>query len=1193
MTKAFLSYARADGESAAKRLVGFLAQHGIAVWQDLREIGSTASVWPQIEAALEEANHLVVLVTKGALASDYVRREWRTARRYGATLVPVLAQDIPRRTLPRWLRREEIYRLDNPHREATFLATLRAPPSRLRAIWHDGLKLDAMIPRIGKLAEAKSLLLADDGGSVAISSVLAGRGGFGKTTLAAAIAQDPEVRDAYIDGIFWVTVGREAINVLPQIEDVIRAISGKSLGTTDETAAAEELARLLDHRDALLVLDDVWTEAQLRPFQKATRNASLLVTTRNREISGPTTTPIDVDELTDDEALDLISRDLSPDTHERQALAGFAKDHWNWAQLLAICNHSLVRRSRRRRALGETIDQLRAELKAGTLDRPDDRGHTLTTALDLGFDDMTDVERERVRLLATLPEDAAVPIVVLQRAWGVSAFQAEEFCIDLETACWLQPIEFPKPVRVHDNILWYLRHKFAPEVKRQAHARLLDANRPASGRWQDLPADDTYLWEQLTWHLYQSGQSDEANALLVDYDWIEACLDAVGAQALYAALPPVPDNPDVSWLRRAMGMALPRLARDPAHLPMAILGSWPWNSEETVTVVSARARMRGLRHRWGNCESLGAEVLRIQAPASAKSIAFSHDGTRIVSGGRDSTLRLWDAATGDELAVMRGHERWVQSVAFSPDGTRIVSGGDDSTLRLWDAATGEERTVMHGHEGSVNSVAFNSDGTRIVSGGGDRTLRLWDSMTGDELAVLRGHKSWVRSVAFSPDGARIASGGWDDTLRLWDAATGDELAVMRGHERWVQSVAFSPDGTRIVSGGDDRTLRLWDAATGAELATLRGHEGSVNSVAFNSDGTRIVSGGSDKTVRLWDAATGDERTVMRGHDSSVLSVALSRDRTRIVSGGDDSTLRLWDAATGGERAVLRGHEGWVRSVAFSHDGTRIVSGGDDNTLRLWDAATGGELAVLHGHEKWVNSVAFSPDGTRIVSGGDDGTLHLWDAATADERTIMRGHEGWVNSVAFSPDGTRIVSGSNDGTLRLWDAATGDELAILRGHERSVQSVAFSPDGTRIVSGGDDSTLRLWDAATGGERAVLRGHEKWVLSVAFSPDGTRIVSGGDDRSLRLWDAAKRTELAILREHESSVWSVAFSPDGTRIVSSGRDSTLCLWHSNQMECLHRLFIQGLMRADVSGSSVAVGTSSGSVLCFDLDDPDPQGT
>jgi WD40 repeat protein len=257
------------------------------------------------------------------------------------------------------------------------------------------------------------------------------------------------------------------------------------------------------------------------------------------------------------------------------------------------------------------------------------------------------------------------------------------------------------------------------------------------------------------------------------------------------------------------------------------------------------------------------------------------------------TLEGW----GPGVRVFEAHTDIVRFVAFSTDGKQIVSGSDDKTVRVWDAQTGVERAVLEGHTSSVTSVAFSPDGKHIVSRSDDKSIRVWDAQTGVQRAVLEGPKYMLTAVAFSTDGNQIVSGSWDKVVRVWDTQTGVERAALEGHTNWVTSVAFSTDGQEIVSGSPDKTIRVWDTQTGVERAVLEGHTSWVSSVAFSTDGKEIVSGSNDMTVRVWNAQTGVERAVLEGHTHSVTSVAFSADGKHIVSTDDEGGARTWSCDT--------------------------------------------------------------------------------------------------------------------------------------------------------------------------------------------------------------------------------------------------------------------------------------------------------
>ncbi len=342
------------------------------------------------------------------------------------------------------------------------------------------------------------------------------------------------------------------------------------------------------------------------------------------------------------------------------------------------------------------------------------------------------------------------------------------------------------------------------------------------------------------------------------------------------------------------------------------------------------------------------------------SVAFSPDGTRLLSGSADRTLKLWDAATGALLRTLEGHSDHVRSVAFSPDGTRLLSGSDDRSLKLWDAVTGAPLHTFQGHLRRVNSVAFSPDGRRVLSASEDRKLMLWDGTSGALLHTFEGHSDRVVTAAFSPDGTRLVSGSWDQTLRLWNAETGALLRTFVGHFL-LSSVAFSPDGHRVLSGGHEK-LKLWDAETGALLLTFDGNSEGSKSVAFSPDGRHVLSG-DDKTLKLWDAATGTPLRTFLGHTSFVWSVVFSPDGRRIISGGADGTVRIWVTATG--------------KLLASFFGTRDGQGLGITPEGFFNGFAKGEmLSIVRGGDATiidqVHQSLFNPDLVREALAGDPG-----------------------------------------------------------------------------------------------------------------------------------------------------------------------------------------------------------------------------
>jgi WD40 repeat protein len=322
------------------------------------------------------------------------------------------------------------------------------------------------------------------------------------------------------------------------------------------------------------------------------------------------------------------------------------------------------------------------------------------------------------------------------------------------------------------------------------------------------------------------------------------------------------------------------------------------------------------------------ERARLRHPSWVYSMAFSPDSGRLatVAGGR---MKLWDVKTATELPTFRGHVGLVRSVAFSRDGSRVLSGGNaqDWLLRLWDAKTGEELRRFKGHSAGVWSVAFSRDGRRALSSSDDGTVRLWDLETGELLASLEGHTGSVRCVAFSPDGSLALSGGggplkdghWlDCTVRVWDLKTQQEIQRYESHSIPVWSVVFLPDGRRAISAGG-AIARMWDVRSGKDLRGFEGHSLGINGLSLSPDGSRLATGSDDHTVRLWDLATGKEL---------LLGVAAPEKGAFVVLGGGaerkfDTFEEAVAAADHGDTIEIRG-DGPFETDGVEVDGRALV-----------------------------------------------------------------------------------------------------------------------------------------------------------------------------------------------------------------------------------------------------------------------------
>ena len=528
----------------------------------------------------------------------------------------------------------------------------------------------------------------------------------------------------------------------------------------------------------------------------------------------------------------------------------------------------------------------------------------------------------------------------------------------------------------------------------------------------------------------------------------------------------------------------------------------------------------------------GSQPRQLYGQADAATcVAITKDGTKVLAGCRDRSLRVWNYSDGTLLATILLEDAPV-SLAATADGGRIAIA-DGKQVRVFDLATqrlserlelaatslalladGKSLLVADGagitrritlanlavtiaHAGHASGAAISNDGQRWFSAGKDKSVKVWDAL-GKPAAPLGVTESAAAAMAIRGDGLQLAVAGQDRQIHLW-RLDNNQLERKIGAGSAVVSLAYHPSQPKLAAACADGRIRIYNPADGTLLETIRS-ESPAAGVAFAGD--LVLAGHADHAVRLHSAAL---QRVLPGHQGAVTSLVYSQDGASVFSGGTDMTVRQWNSADGAAVRAVTTAAGPITGVALSSDGLRLFAASADKTIRAHNVADGAAMATYTGAAP-VRSLAAHRGGSLLAAAGEDGSISLWDSRTGTLREMIGGIATPGEALAFAADGKAIFASGTDGQLLSIPLAC---TAQFPADPAALHDLSSAAAGKELVSAGSDGAVKVWDA-NGNLLRTLAGAGFALRSIAVRADGQQIIAGGDPSQaqpiLLAWNAA---------------------------------------------------------------------------------------
>lgn len=406
------------------------------------------------------------------------------------------------------------------------------------------------------------------------------------------------------------------------------------------------------------------------------------------------------------------------------------------------------------------------------------------------------------------------------------------------------------------------------------------------------------------------------------------------------------------------------------------------------------------------------------------------------------------------------HISTIKCLLITKDNLKLISGGLDKTIRIWDISTCKQDFILTGHDSGIFCLAFFNDPEYLVSADSLGCIRIWSLSMKTQLKVCPNNPYPIYSLATSSKNNFIFSGDQYGQVRSWEINSNELGSHMFDMEKVVNSLIVTPNEKYLICASSNKIFIQNIENFEDDLEILSVFESFTTCIAITDDSKSLFQCTSRGVVRVWDFENRREIKSLQ-HSSCIFSIAVTRSQDKLIAGCSSGEIVIWSLGENYSKSIFSGHYSNVESLVIESADKYLFSAGYDRVIRVWDLEKNIEKLVLPGHSRKIEKFHIMDDGKHVLTGGHDCLIILWNLQSKCEEMRCIGHKGTISCINTAQGFRFVVSGDVGGNVIVWGLLNNEKL-VFDGENSPVCCTGLSLCCGYAVSGDLNGKVRVFD-----------------------------------------------------------------------------------------------------------------------------------